>query len=293
MLSEANTIIMRFVHGSMYLPLAIVTYISTRLMGSFPRFRQLPKELQIMIWKWAIYEEGSSRAVLLDSGHATCTDRVMPTWSLLSPIMSANHLSRQMAMEVYMTKLDVLRLREPSGKAPQRDRKLPCGPYVHVGYIFLSLQLEEFHINHKMLPVIGCVGDLVGPSCRWETLTQRKEGRWDLPTKYITSPLSSDQCSQIQKLRETDYDYCPPRAENFHLKHCNVRRYWTWGKMPKALYNRNKFPHVKSCWRMLIPMVKDIGDLIFDLSTLDGRTFYKKWEPYSHECKVENDATGS
>ncbi|KAI0512499.1 hypothetical protein F5B22DRAFT_305061 [Xylaria bambusicola] len=123
--------------------------------------RRLPKVLQMMIWIWAVYEEARHRPVILDSNYPNCTYRIMPTRSLISSLMSACSLARYVAMRAYTVTLDVgifpdsMRMSMP----PYRQLKL-------VGKIYLNMKLENFHINHDMLPIMGSLWTSRGPSYR-------------------------------------------------------------------------------------------------------------------------------
>ncbi|KAK5629850.1 hypothetical protein RRF57_005565 [Xylaria bambusicola] len=113
---------------------------------------------------------------------------------------------------------------------------------------------------------------------------ERESWTLELPTKCITLPLVEKEYSMIQNIWVTgnngfNYD----QSEGYHNKSSTSNEHWEHEMTSGPLYDTNKYPNVKSCWRIIIPSDMDLGDLIFDMSTLDGPVFYKKWKQYSYE----------
>lgn len=77
------------------------THKLTMSPTTFECFPSLPNELQAQIFKFALEEENQSRYLVV------WDRRIMPFKSLVSPLLSVNHLSRKYAKKYYTTRLDI------------------------------------------------------------------------------------------------------------------------------------------------------------------------------------------
>lgn len=140
------------------------------------RFSDLPVELRLHIWEAALYQETRKRLVIFCEWEGSVT----PSKQLISPLLTVNHESRQVAKAFYTLTLDVHR---KTLSYPQHS------PDPLTGILRLSLDRDIF--------VVG---------------TSPGRYRYDpLPfdTKilhnYYTKPLSDDDCNCVQRTLYVQY----------------------------------------------------------------------------------------
>ncbi|KAK8062879.1 hypothetical protein PG997_014976 [Apiospora hydei] len=75
-------------------------------MSTFPQFSRLAPELRMMIWKEALKNETQDRIALVHRDSL----RIVPSKSLVSPLMAVNQESREVALTYFDVRLDIVRL---------------------------------------------------------------------------------------------------------------------------------------------------------------------------------------
>ncbi|KAK8851221.1 hypothetical protein PGQ11_013700 [Apiospora arundinis] len=88
---------------------------ATETMDTFTGFPNLPYELRLIIWELVLDDEAPNRLVFVHRS----TLRPMPIKCLLSPLLSANAETREVALHRYNLRLNVLRL--PAMKSGGRE----------------------------------------------------------------------------------------------------------------------------------------------------------------------------
>ncbi|KAK8070618.1 hypothetical protein PG997_010821 [Apiospora hydei] len=109
------------------------------LPASFPRFTSLPTELRMMVWRWVLaLEEGTRRVDLEGKVSAASFERtyigwVLPTRSLISPLLLVNRESRGEALRRYPKSMRVFRPGVSGRQEHKHQRQVPVGR-VHVNW---------------------------------------------------------------------------------------------------------------------------------------------------------------
>ncbi|OTA97165.1 hypothetical protein M434DRAFT_386887 [Hypoxylon sp. CO27-5] len=150
------------------------------------KFCKLPPEIRIQIWEIALHQETEKRLVVAD-----VRDHVVyPMRRLISPLLTVNRESREIAKTFFSFTLDVHRIPDPA----KRDFFLwvhtPSGP--SAGKLYLSLDRDLF---------------TEGP--RWEECRYQGSGHlnsdWEILCNYETKPMSSDDCDRVQRVLDIEY----------------------------------------------------------------------------------------
>ncbi|KAK9773182.1 putative 2EXR domain-containing protein [Seiridium cardinale] len=123
---------------------------------NFPKFPDLPPELQIQIWEEALKEEAGRRIIYIDRPYWA----IRPTKNLCSPLLATCVESRKLALARYTTKRPVLRVYEKNAIADRRIAPVRAGIlYLRPSDDFPVCNLRAFEMG-KELAFLGGLGFL-------------------------------------------------------------------------------------------------------------------------------------
>ncbi|KAI0007400.1 hypothetical protein F4779DRAFT_619645 [Xylariaceae sp. FL0662B] len=242
-------------------------------MDSFTLFSKLPVELQLCIWDKALEDESDNRIVPFDYHER----RVLPTASLVSPLLSTCALSRRAALSYFKTTLDIFSVpragsaghfkniieRTAAGEKVTNpsdfdDRKLVCK---RRGRLYLNLardvicQIERREFRKELQASRAVTQGEAPASCK-------------VPLDHLSWALSREQCRQIMKvhLLMEWFDRQPPVAD-----------YGDYKAAPDRCFNAEDFPGTEQGCCQLVPPTTTRAQIYYDLSTLTSLAYKAKW----------------
>ncbi|KAK9413415.1 putative 2EXR domain-containing protein [Seiridium unicorne] len=134
---------------------------------NFPKFPDLPPELQIQIWEEALKEEAGRRIIYIDRPYWA----IRPTKNLCSPLLVTCVESRKLALARYTTKRPVFRVYEKNAIADRRITPVRAGIlYLRPSDDFPVCNLRAFEMG-KESAFLGdlrflyhfCASSMMGP----------------------------------------------------------------------------------------------------------------------------------
>ncbi|KAK7911636.1 hypothetical protein PG985_014117 [Apiospora marii] len=183
-------------------------------MSTFPKFSSLAPELRHMIWDMALENEADNRIVLVHR----LTLRVLPSKSLISPIMAVDKESRERALTHYNVKLSI-----STFPAPSVTRPGPVEKWDHIysrsraerllndlsddaskGCIYVNLARDKFLLSFTYstakppgIATDDCVSDLFSYAKVVETLGPGSTRAYKMHQPCVGPKLSPEQCNKI------------------------------------------------------------------------------------------------
>ncbi|KAI4869061.1 hypothetical protein F4820DRAFT_464628 [Hypoxylon rubiginosum] len=137
------------------------------------RFSDLPTELRLLVWDAALHQE--TRLVIIYSYRRT----VIPVKQLISPLLTVNRESRQVAKAFYTDTLNVYRNRISSTYSHDPTDKF-------AGVLHFSFDRDIFVKGEDDQDNLKCVGHDFGEA--------------QTPCYYDTEPIRDEDCGRVQRL---------------------------------------------------------------------------------------------
>ncbi|KAI1076999.1 hypothetical protein F5B20DRAFT_302076 [Whalleya microplaca] len=237
---------------------------------AFPSFRRLPTKLKVMIWKHALENESNDRIVPFDHD----SFRVLPTASLISPLLLTCWLSRETALKHLNTQISIYRVPRFGttesynniiarlGTGAQLQYTSGNGPvFEQCGYLYLNLSHDNF-----------CLVDQKTFKYRLEASRAITEGRaagpWKVPLNHLSYAFDAEACLEIQKVHVPIYylDRQPPISD---YKDCKVP--------PELFFPTESLPNTEQGRFQLMAPTKGEEEINYDLSTLSSLEYREKW----------------
>lgn len=201
------------------------------------------------------------RLVLMDGTYL----RIRPMLQLISPFLSTNKISRDMALAFYPTKLDVFF--DTPGSCPNDH------PRKHAkikGCIYLNISECTFYLDYICL----AFQMYMAPSASIrQQMDSDPRSPWDTPLNYTTGDLPLSLCAKILSIRAVRYlgglGSGDPIIRDFILLYRDPGNSW----------NPYRFPNITSYKLLLI--VAPGGEqhkFIRDISTMTTEDFSREWK---------------
>ncbi|KAI2472734.1 hypothetical protein F4781DRAFT_444437 [Annulohypoxylon bovei var. microspora] len=111
------------------------------ITSSFP-FNNFPKELRLLIWEEALLQESSERIVLLTPAHF----QIIPSKSLVSPMLTVNKESRYCALKFFDLKLPLFKLPDSA----TYNSELFCFDIVDIDTLIKDKKVVYISLEHDI-----------------------------------------------------------------------------------------------------------------------------------------------